>query len=213
VKLKFVLPFLLIISAIAFIYLNSLRIANNQRKNALEKAFNKPLYLNLEDSSRSITLRDIGISYDKTKDDIKINTFKLDSYLSELEIEYEFLSKNTIISFEDFSFRAPSENAHIKLDRTPYTSKEAVMQLVNSPVMKMRLTLDAKDGLKVQTAKTEELIKKISTPTLIKYGRNPVYIPQDAIKGFIDIKEHDRLITGFINFDSVSKYLSGLDSK
>jgi hypothetical protein len=213
VKLKYALPLLLIIPIIVLIYFNSLRIADTQRRNVLEKAFSKPLYLNLEDSSRSITLKDIGITYDKVKDDVNINTFKLNAYLSELEKEYEFLSKNTIISFEDFSFRAPSEHAQIKLDRTPFSSKEIIMQLVSSPVMKMRLTLDTKDDLNIQTTKTDELIEKISTPLLIKYGRNPIYIPKDTIKGFIDIKEHDGLLTGFIDFDAVSKYLSELDKR
>jgi hypothetical protein len=213
VKVKYVLPVFLIIPVIAIIFLNSYRLTEIHRKNSIEKSFEKPLYLNLEDSSRSITLADIGITYDKSKDDVNINSFKLDSYLSELEREYEFLSKNTIISFEDFSFRVPSDNAKIKLDRTPFSSKEAVLQFIENPVMKMKLNLDTTDTPQTQNMKTGELVNKISTPLLIKYGRNPVHIPSDIIKSFVEIKEQDGLISGFINFEFISEYLNNLNNK
>ncbi len=153
----------------------------------------------------------MGITYDKSTNEVHINFFKLDSYLTSLEDDYKFLAKNTVISFDDFSFRTPSEHAKVKMDRTQFSSEEAVLQLVTSPQVKVRLNLDTVDDINIQKVKTQELIEKISEPILIKYGRNPVYITKEAIKSFIELKEDGGVLTGYIVYNKVSEYLDDLD--
>lgn len=232
-------------------------------KNLLDEVFNKPVYINLEDQSRSVTLEEIGITYDeealkdftetcrfvfpksfcvqndtgytkyiefpeeilkkvfpkKTKiyEDIvspsnsviKINKEKLDSYLNSLEEEFQFLSNNTIISFEDFSFRVPSNNAKVKIDRDVFTTGNIAEQ-INTGKIKIRLNLDTIDDIEKQKEHTDKLISNMTNPLLIKYGGTPIWIPSETLEDFIKTKEESGNYYGYISEEEISNYLNEL---
>ena len=212
-RIKIILPILAALTIAFLWYSQQENHVLSIKRNILQKAFEEPLYLNLDDSSRSVTFEDMGISYNKVKDEVEVNAFKLDEYITSLEKEYEFISKNTIISFEDFTFRAPSSKAKIKIDRTPFSSEEAIIDLATSSPRKVKLTMGTMDDPKMQRAKTDEILETITTPLLIKYGRNPVYISKDTLKEFIFIEEADGSVYGRVDFDKVSEYLDELHAK
>jgi lipoprotein-anchoring transpeptidase ErfK/SrfK len=183
------------------------------RRTAEAETFSKPIYLNFENSSRSLYLKDIGIVYDKNADKVLIDHQTLNTYLDSLEKDFAFLSKNTVISMEAYYFQVPSDKAAIKLDRTPFENAENITKLVNNPQPKIKVTLSTVDDLSLQTQKTNDLITKISAPLLIKYGRNPIYIPQDTIKSFMQPQITNGVLTEYLSYDQVSQYLDMLDQK
>ena len=206
-------------------------------KNILNAAFGKPVYLNFEDSSRAVTLNDIGISYDETAlfsltetcrfsfpkmfckgngnaevaktKILKISEKTLDAYLNQLENEYQFINKNTIISFENYSFRVPSDEAKVKIDRKIFTTGNIAKQ-INAHNIKIKLTLDTVDELSTQKSLTSDLVDNMIKPLLIKYGGTPVSIPSDELKKFIETNESDGNYYGYISERAVSDYLNKL---
>jgi hypothetical protein len=204
---------------------------------ALEELFEKPIYLNYSDSSRTVNLRDMGIDYDQTalynatslcrqqapaifcrqvsvvskrhESFIIIDKDKLSKYLDSLEKDYQFIAKNTIISFDDFSFRVPSEEANVMLDRNSF-EREHIQTLVSTDQVRIQLNIEAADNPQLQQEKTNRLISTISQPLLIKYGRNPIRISSEEINSFIETKEIEEVLYGFISEEQVSNYLNSL---
>ncbi len=206
------LTVLISISLLVVFTLSQDSLQKKERKSQLEKALDKTLYFNSQDTSRAVTFNEIGIYYDSTSESIYINREKLDNYLIELEREYAYLSNNTIISFENYSFQVPSDKAKIKLYRAPFSTNESILNLVTNPEVKLRLYLDTLDDPDLQKQKTDSHIEKITSPLLIKYGRNPIYIPKATLKDFI-VSEGQNPITARIDYDKVSQYLDTLHEK
>ena len=122
------------------------RMTAQNASDKIEEILQKPIYLNASYSSRAVQLQEIGIRYDKTKltnaeilkcmmkvgdssflcldfrpnksknDVLTVKKDTLQSYLKELEAEFDFVAKNTQISFDDYSFTTPGQNARIKID-------------------------------------------------------------------------------------------------
>jgi lipoprotein-anchoring transpeptidase ErfK/SrfK len=217
VKLKILLPLLLII--VSSMYFNNLiseirfKKEEERRKIRTLQALVKPLYLNLDDTSRSITLQEVGVNYDMENDVISINNVVLEKYFSELESEYDYMSKNTIISLEEYSFRTPSEKARIKIDRTKIGDKYFISDLIEQGDFKLKVELDTVDDPELQLKRTEEIVYKMSGPLLVKYGRQPVTIPADTVRSFIDIVQEGQVYKGTVSDTSVSDYLNSLHEK
>lgn len=200
---------------------------------------NSPFYINFENKSQATTLADMGVSINRDKltkltktcrfnslrflcrnttnekvdpkETITIDNQKLQEYLSNLESEIKFLATNTIISFDDYSFRIPSEEANILLDKSNFEDKKKLIDMVtslNSRVTFKPIILDNKEQQKLAT---EKLISNMSYPLLIKYGRNPIHIPATQISDFImkETKE-DGFLYGIVNAQKVSDYLRKL---
>ena len=152
----------------------------------LNTSINTPIYLNIESQSRVITLNDLGISYDENElikatktcrfrkplifcrntsnepinndEFIMVDDTRLSQYLDELEKEFEFISKNSIISFYDYSFIAPSINATISLNKDVFTNKKSLSQIIDTKDIKIKLNLETKDDLNKQKTATTNLI-------------------------------------------------------
>ena len=207
----------------------------------LNTSINTPIYLNIESQSRATTLNDLGITYDENEllkatktcrfrkplifcrntsnepinndEFIMVDDTRLSQYLDELEKEFEFISKNSIISFYDYSFIAPSINATISLNKDVFTNKKSLSQIIDTKDIKIKLNLETKDDLNKQKTATTNLIEKITNPLLIKYGRNPVYIPKNTLKTFINSTEENNLIKNYISEDKVKEFLNSIKDK
>lgn len=207
--------------------------------NILTYQLKKPIYLNLETSSQAVTLNDIGIGINldaltkmtktcrfsllqffckNTSNEalnplnaLSLNQEKLDEFLNQIEHETQFLAENTIISFSDYTFRAATPNAAIELDREPFSSKEKISQLITQEGrVKVKLNASPVDNKEEQQTLTKTLISNIQKPLLIKYGRNPVYIPAETIATFITTEERDGLLYGKVIEAPIGTYLDKL---
>jgi lipoprotein-anchoring transpeptidase ErfK/SrfK len=207
----------------------------------IESRQKTPIYLNIESTSRAVTLEEMGITFNmdevlkatKTcrfrsprlfcavtsneplhKDEtILIDNAKLDAFLNGLLAELQPLSKNTIISFSDYSFYAPGPNAQITFDLAGFKSKENIYNLIHDQDVKVHLALNVQDEAVGQKAQTQTLIANIVKPLLIKYGRNPIYIPTDILKKVIASKEQDGKSHGYIDAIEIGNYLDSIRSK
>ncbi|HLB51858.1 hypothetical protein A3F07_04190 [candidate division WWE3 bacterium RIFCSPHIGHO2_12_FULL_38_15] len=207
----------------------------------LRTSINTPIYLNIESQSRVVTLEDLGISYDENElqkatetcrfrkplifcrntsnepinqdEFVVVDDTQLSQYLEELENEFKFISKNSIISFYDYSFIAPSESADISLNKDIFINKNSLAQVIDTKDIKIKLNLETKDDLNKQKTSTNNLIENITNPLLIKYGRNPVYIPKNTLKSFISSKEENDLIKNYILENKVKDYLDNIKDK
>ena len=203
----------------------------------LDKKFASPVYLDLESSSRSVTLADMGIGYDAKKlasltqecrdmrlfhlcgsssmvenngsDFITMDAFKLQKFLSGLEDEYAFVSKNTIISYDNFTFRSPGPHAKVHIDSKYFSDPAHLADLISVPVVTIPLTATTIDSPDAQKASTESIAKDISVPLLVKYGRSPINIPT---KSFISTLKDNNITYGIISSSSISKYLDTISA-
>jgi hypothetical protein len=215
VKTKILLPIIIVILfSLTFAVFNLYYPSAKLYKQSL---LDQTIYLNSSDTSRAVTLKEMGIGvkfgnifhpvvYYVTDQEI------LNKYISSLENEYQFLAKNTIISFEDYSFRVPSDQAIVKIDRTQFQESH-LNNLLNSSEFKIKLEPQTVDNYDMQLKKTTELIDTITKPLLIKYGRTPMYIPQETLKNFISLEQRNGSIYSVISKQQVSSYLDGLNQK
>lgn len=210
----------------------------NEGSVLLNKSLNSPIYLNLEFNSRSITLKELGFSIntkvlEKLTKNCKIGKLKLfcrntsnekvnpidainvdkqilDSFLGDYEKGIQFLAKNTIISLDNYTFKSPGLNAVIKIDKSDFERKDSLNKLLSDSPTKITMNLESIDDKDSQNRSTLDLVKKISVPLLIKYGRNPIYIPGSKIRDFIEIVDDNGFLTGKVSATKVSKYLETL---
>lgn len=198
----------------------------------------RPIYLSLTSKSQSITPEEIGISIDRDRlakltktcrfpflkllckntsnekidpeSVIIVDNEKLGAFIQSLEKEVQYLAQNTVISFEDYSFRAVSPEAGVLIDKSLFETKSGIARLITSEDIKIKLSPTPIDNVENQHEATRLLIKNMSYPLLIKYGGHPVYIPTDKIGGFIKGEVRDVYLYGVTNFDEISRYLGEL---
>lgn len=206
----------------------------------LNNTTTKPIYLNLESQSQAVTLEDMGITIDSTQvrqftmkcyfksfhyfcdklstseikpeSILKIDQEKLDEFTSNLEKELQFIAKNNIVSLEENTFRAVSPNAKVLLDKSKFTDPKNILELFSNDTISLNIELEVEDTTS-QNKITQELINRITTPLLIKHGRNPFYIPTNKLKDFIKVNEVDRVLYGSIDENKVGDYLNELNEE
>lgn len=217
------------------------RLPLNKGLSLLKERFNNPIYLNTDSTSRAVNLKDMGISYDENEilkaattclfrkplmfcqntsnEPVDINGFitidkkMLDTYLADLEAQMQYAAKNTIISFDDFSFSTPSDKAKITLDKSAFKSPDGINSLIDNKPIKIKLVLNNDDDLTAQHLQTLKLINLISQPLLIKYGRNPIYIPAQIVNSFVTTIERNGELYGLVSSKEISNYLDILKLK
>lgn len=210
----------------------------DQGTTLLDKRFDEPIYFNIESASRSVTPLEIGISYDKNSllksthvcrlktpqlfctplatkgsdrsDVIVIDKEKLDAYLAQLDSAFQFVAQNTIVSFEDYSFRAPAPGTKISVDRQVFASSAGVINLLDYPKIRLKAVAGEDGATATQEQKTLDLIEGISFPLLIKYGGSPVSISKEDIKEFVEIEPRGGFTYGVISVEKVVDYLDEL---
>lgn len=204
----------------------------------LTSRLNTPFYLNLESKSRGITPNELGITLDRDKlaklsstcrtralklfckntsnENIDPNTVFLlnndlmNQFWDELNQEVAFLAENNIVSFEDNTFRALSPEATVTLNRESFESEEAIAKMITTDNFIVDLEVTSEDNEELQKQATEQLITTISAPLLIKYGKEPIYIPTENISEFIETVDKEGLLFGKVNREPVSNYLDTL---
>jgi hypothetical protein len=204
----------------------------------LNEVFDKPLYLDTDNTSRAIRLAEMGIAIDKDRlarytkvcrygqlsilckntsnepispyELVQLDNGKLLAYLDALEAEFQFVAENTVISFEDYSFWSPGPFASIKLDRTPFESKEALVDLISQEDISIDLILETKGYREAQDRETSQRIADIAQPLLIKYGGTPIYIPADVVSTFVVLEEGSDRNSGVISKSEIASYLDTL---
>lgn len=218
--------------------LNISRVPLSMGESILTSKLSKPIYLNLTNKSRGVTPEDMGYGIDRDKltkltktcqsrvfriicantsnEDIDpnsvitVNEERLNSFISELESEIQYLSENNIISFIDYSFRAVTPNTKVTLDRKMFTDKEKVAEMITEDDVRIKLSFETSDNPETQNKQTETLIDNMTYPLLIKYGRNPINIPQETLKTFITTEKRGEYEYGKILTDPVGDYLDKL---
>lgn len=208
----------------------------------LEETLNRSVYLNFEAKSKAVQLKDMGITVDRDRlsrytkvckyktppifcqptsnepvsslELIKVDTELMNSFLGELENEVQFIKNSTIISFDDYSFRTLSPSAKVTIDKEPFQSLQGLGSLITQKEnIKIALDVTTKDDNQLQKEQTEFLAKSISKPLLIKYGRTPLYIPSVIIEGFIETREKEGFLYGYMVEENVAAYLNELKDK
>ncbi|OGC68723.1 hypothetical protein A2415_02100 [candidate division WWE3 bacterium RIFOXYC1_FULL_39_7] len=218
------------------------KLTEQDAKNKISEILQKPIYLNANYSSRAIQLSEIGVGFDRSKleasttlkcllrvgklsifcletkpsktqnDVLVINEKVLRDYLTQLEAEFAFVAKNTQILFENYSFSTPGENAQISIDYEDF-KKELSSKISDTSKISLKINLKSEDDVYLQKQSSLALIEKLTTPLLIKYGRQPIYIPKETLKTFIDSEETLSKYTNFIKEEPIRAYLKELAEK
>ncbi len=204
----------------------------------LVSSLNNPIYLNLEASSRGVTPQEMGVGLDRDKlskltktcrtsflklfckntsnekidpnSVVAVDEEKIGTFLSNLESQVQYLSGNTIISFDDYSFRSVAPNTPITLNAKKLLEEHGIANLITAENLSLQLYMDTNEDKKAQHKATEDTILNITKPLLIKYGRNPIYIPTDILTTFISKQETDGFLYGIIEKKPIKQYLSSL---
>lgn len=213
----------------------------NQGYSTLVSKLNNPIYLHLSDKSRGVTLKEIGIDIDRDKLEklaqncrprdwrlfcqntsnevtdpnlaVSVNKWVLGQFLGGIENDIQYLAKNTVVSFEDYTFRAVTPGARIEIDKDMFLDKSRIVDWLTSNENQIKLRIISNETNEQEKKATEQVISKIAFPMLIKYGRNPIYIPTERIKTFITVVEKDGLTYGKLNDYEINRYLDELDQK
>lgn len=204
----------------------------------LTSKLNNPIYLNLTNKSRGVTPKNMGYSIDRDKltkltktckskvfrlicintsnenidpnSIININEDKLNTFITDLESEVQYLSENNIISFVDYSFRAVSPNTKITLKKDIFKNKDEIAGMITKDNVKIKLNYKTSDNLDAQNKQTQKLIDNMTYPLLIKYGGTPISVPQKTLKSFITTEKKENLMYGKILTEPIREYLNRL---
>ena len=141
---------------------------------------------------------------------VAVDEEKIGTFLSNLESQVQYLSGNTIISFDDYSFRSVAPNTPITLNAKKLLEEHGIANLITAENLSLQLYMDTNEDKKAQHKATEDTILNITKPLLIKYGRNPIYIPTDILTTFISKQETDGFLYGIIEKKPIKQYLSSL---
>ncbi len=209
-----------------------------QGRKVLEDRLTRPIYLDLEATSQAETLENIGVFINDEQllhltkncpsdllrlfcinefagemvagDALEVDSAKLDSFIKEFEENLAFMVNNTIISFEDYTFRPLSADAKVLIDRNTFMTKAKLAEIVGQDRVSLALTTETVDDSKLQAEITKELSVNMAYPLLIKYGKNPIYIPEYEVGTFITTKIEDGLTVGKIAEQEISDYITEL---
>lgn len=128
-----------------------------------------PDYLHLTDKSRGVTLKEIGIDIDRDKlekltqncrpkkwqilckntsnekidpnEVISVNSWVLGQFIGNMENDIQYLAKTTVISFEDYTFRAVTPGSKIEIDKSAFTNKENISDWLTSTDNQLKLKI------------------------------------------------------------------------
>jgi hypothetical protein len=201
----------------------------------LQSKLATPFYVNLESKSRGVTPEELGISLNRnilakltttcktrlfrllcrntSNEKIDPNTIfskddeKLKAFMDELNAEVAFMANNTILSFEDYTFRALSPEASVSVKNDNFLSLDKLAKIITTENFVLDLEITSEDNVELQKEATKELISGISAPLLIKYGGTPIYIPVENVRTFLGTFESDGLSYGYIAQEEIGKYL------
>jgi lipoprotein-anchoring transpeptidase ErfK/SrfK len=207
----------------------------------LTSKLSDPIYVNLENKSRGVTLKEIGFDIDKDKlskltktcrtealklfcsntsnekvdpnDVISVDKDKLDSFLDGLNAEIQYLAKNNIISLEDFTFRAVTDETSVSINKDMFVTREGIANFFTEETAQINLQVNTQSNIDSQNEATKQLIEDVSVPLQIKYGRNPIYIPGDVINSFIGTKFKNGVLHGELKDDAIISYLDSLENE
>jgi lipoprotein-anchoring transpeptidase ErfK/SrfK len=201
----------------------------------MHTAYKQPIYLNVNNKSFSTSLYELGYSintsYLKSKTMKCIHFVKLHCYTNKTvqfdqknaltfndEKSKKFLTSlndklvNTkhepIVDFFNYEFWIRSNAAEIKIDPNFAHSTDIYDKFGNSISLKVRVI--EKDNEEAQKNLMYEHVSKVNSPLLIKYGRNPLYIPTEKISNFITQTQVDEMLQARISKQEISKYLDEL---
>lgn len=204
----------------------------------LKSKLNDPIYLNINNKSRGVSLAEIGFDINRDKLSkltktcktrafqtfcrntsneqidpntiITVNEETLNAFLEELDTEIEYLSKNTFISFEDYSFKAVTPNTKVQINRDTFEDKDKIADFLTREEVQIELETIIDEDLEKQNEITENLVEAMSYPLLIKYGRNAIYIPADRVAEFIKTRDKDGVLYGYIDDKPIRQYIEEL---
>ncbi|MEZ6255187.1 MAG: L,D-transpeptidase [Patescibacteria group bacterium] len=202
----------------------------------------EPIYLNFESKSRSITPTELGINVNiemlkqmsktcyktlgirylcvdnntkniTSQDTLEINNELLNPYVLELNTEMAYLKDNTVVSLENYTFKRLSKNATVVIAEEKLTDKSTLANLIGASAGSIILEPKIVDDNSSQKKETEAVLDLINRTLLIKYGRNPVYIPAGKIAEFTSFTTKDGITEGHVATDNIHKYLEELGQK
>ncbi len=176
----------------------------------------KPIYFNISNQSISPTYKDIGVNFNKDlindfltncyfekicfplKTSANINNIvtiespKINTFLDMLNGQIHANISSPVISFDDLTFYAQAPDTKVIVDKTKLLEELKAEKLFGQDPLSIKLTIKEGGDATKQNTKTEELLNKvISSSLLIKYGRQPVYIQPAELKNLVKI-ETDR---------------------
>ncbi|OGC50357.1 hypothetical protein A2716_04080 [candidate division WWE3 bacterium RIFCSPHIGHO2_01_FULL_40_23] len=222
--------------------IGSLNLSYLKKDEALEKLSvleTKPLYFNLVNRSISQNYNEIGVSFDKETVNqfirqcylkylclpklsrtppvsslIKIDNSKLETFLNELNKDFQKNELAPAISFDDATFYAQAPDSKFQIDKENIKKTLTPEAIQSKDPISIKITEINQGSLNLQHEETDKLIEKItSTPLLIKYGRNPVYIYKNDLSKFVDTRVEDGKKIGFLNESAINDYLNLLIQK
>lgn len=204
----------------------------------LKSKLSDPIYLNIDNKSRGVSLEEIGFDINrdklskltqtcktrafqvicrKTSNEqidpntvITVNEETLNIFLEELDKEIEYLSKNTIISFEDNTFKAVTPQTKVQVKRDTFKDNAKIADFLTRDNVQISLETIIQEDTEKQNEITENLIEAMSYPLLIKYGRNPIYIPGETVNKFIKTKDKEGVLYGYIDDKPIREYVESL---
>lgn len=207
--------------------------------NLIEKYKDKRTYVNLPHRSFVVTYRDLGVRFNletlsnflnkchplslsceqeepeiKLKDAlVSLDQDKFKKFVDNLNESVKTLLLSSDISFDEGTFRAYNSDSEIRIDADALYSQLTPEVIFSEKDITISTIVYSKNPER-QKQLTQELIEKaVSLPLLIKYGRQPVNIENNILKGFINLEESTLESTARVSRTAIGEYLESLKEK
>lgn len=204
----------------------------------VKQAYKQPIYLNVNNKSFSTSLNELGYSINenylkrKTKKCVHFvklickptdnasfnptqalvfNKTKSANFVKDLNQELVQSKQEPIVDFFYYEFWILSKEAQVNID--PSFTQDSKIYKEYGKSFSINTKLQQNDDEEVQENLMYEHVAKVNSPLLIKYGRNPLYIPTQVINGFITQSKIDQITRAKISKHKISQYLDELDKE
>ena len=133
------------------------------------------------------------------------------SFVAGMNEEVRALLESIDISFDDLSVRAHGSGATIVVDEERLRAHLTAEAIISDDAIDLSTRVQYPDK-EAQWAATEETVDAATASTLlIKYGRQPVYIPTDTLRSFFTVTADDAgRATGYVSREQIGAYITSL---
>lgn len=188
-----------------------LKKLNYLSKEELEKINNKKVFINFPNKSQQFALSEIGITFniDKERD---INQEKFKEFISKVEDELQYLSKNPNIDLQKNEFYILGEDSRIYLDEENFLKNIELENIIYNEEIRVIPKFKESFLSEENISSNQQLIDKMTkNPLTIKIGRQIFNLDSKRLKSFLtnyQDENNKQIVT--VDKNKISEFLNFL---
>ena len=161
---------------------------------------------------RNIFCREKEIPIPLAERILSVDGGKFNKFVKELSEESQIFLQGPQVSFEELSFQARDVSGVVAIDDLALKAQLKPEAIFAGKELSIKTQVDYPQGYEGQRQKTEQLVSQaVATSLLIKYGRQPIYIPVETLRSFVEVSSAGGPAIAKVSKSAIEVYLTTLE--